>query len=292
MPEPSDALRGLAAQGRQLHAQFMAAQRAKQAAPANAIIGTDLLDFFFDLSGYKRAVARVGKGIAYSSAIARESDVLAGYDAWVEGVRSALKSVSFVVHHSEPTARILLRRFSASQRYVRLDTRLEHGVRFLEELADERLVWSEGVPAHRVRAPEAIAPQTPPVPPPTASLFLSERPQMLELLATFPSARQAIEGAFAVYEARTPDFGRQSLNSCRNAIENLTKMLSGEGDWNLGLPKVISSDAERQVVKKAHVFLSAYGTHGVQEPDLATVEMGIGLTFLALKLLLRRGAAQ
>jgi len=37
------------------------------------------------------------------------------------------------------------------------------------------------------------------------------------------------------------------------------------------------------------VFLSAYGTHGLQAPDLATVEMGISLTFVALRLLVRRG---
>ena len=115
---------------------------------------------------------------------------------------------------------------------------------------------------------------------------------MLELLAPFPSARQAIYGAFTVYEARTPDFGRQSLSSCRNAIENVARMLSGEGEWSLGLSKILPTDAERQVVRKAHVFLSAYGTHGLQEPDLSTVEMGISLTFIALRLLLRRGTAR
>ena len=37
------------------------------------------------------------------------------------------------------------------------------------------------------------------------------------------------------------------------------------------------------------MFLSAYGTHGLQAPDLATVEMGISLTLVALRLLVRRG---
>jgi len=91
-----------------------------------------------------------------------------------------------------------------------------------------------------------------------------------------------------VYQTKTPDWGRQALNSCRNAIENLTRLLSGEGEWSVGLTKVISSDAGRKIVKVAHVFLSAKGTHGPDEPDLSTVEMGMSLTFVALRQILKQ----
>src|SRR2546425_1681720 len=97
LPEPSDTLRGLAAQGRQLLAEYLATQRAKRAAPANAALGTDLLDFFFDLSGYKRAVGRIGKGMAYSSAANQETAVRARYGSWESAVSSAFRGVS-VVH--------------------------------------------------------------------------------------------------------------------------------------------------------------------------------------------------
>ncbi len=145
LPEPSDTLRGLAVQGRQLHAQYMAVERAKQSAPTNAALGADLLDFFFDLSGYKRAIARVGKGIAYTSAAGKESDVRAAYDVWTQSVRSELQGISIVGKKAprEPNSHLLLSHFSTSQRYARLEIRLEHGVRFLEELADERLIANE-----------------------------------------------------------------------------------------------------------------------------------------------------
>ena len=290
LPEPSDTLRGLAAQGRQLLAQYLAAQRAKRSVPANAALGTDLLDFFFDLSGYKRAVGRIGKGMAYSSVASKDTEVRAGYDAWEGTVRSTLRGISIV--HNEvprsPNSNVLVRRFDVSQRYARLDSRLEHGVRHLEGLAEKRLVRNEDLPALKpppVR--KAVRPAVPEGPP--LNPILVEGPQVLRLLEPFPSEQQAIEGALGVYQAKTPDYGRQALNSCRNAIENLTKLLSGEGDWNVGLTKVLTGDAERQIVRKAHVFLSAYGTHGKAGPDLSTIEMGISLTFVALRLLLIRG---
>src|SRR2546422_8386335 len=105
--------------------------------------------------------------------------------------------------------------------------------------------------------------------------------EAIRLLEPFPSERRAIEGALGVYERKTLDYGRQALNSCRNAIENLTKTLSGEGDWNAGLTKVIPADEQRQIVRKVHVFLSATGTHAGKEPDNPTVEMGMSLTFVA-----------
>lgn len=288
LPEPSDALRGLAAQGRQLRAQYLAAQRAKRSAPANAALGTDLLDFFFDLSGYKRAVGRIGRGIAYSSVASKETDVRTGYDSWESAVRSTLRGMS-VVHKEvprNPNSSLLLRRFATSQHYARLDTRLEYGVRFLEKLAEERLVRNEDLAALRPSRAKRVVPSVVREVGPLNPLLI-EGPQVLRLLDPFPSERQAIEGALGVYQAKTPDYGRQSLNSCRNAIENLTKLLSGEGDWNVGLPKALPSDAQRQIVRKAHVFLSAYGTHGEAEPDRSTVEMGMSLTFVALKLLLK-----
>src|SRR2546422_2401648 len=291
LPEPSDTLRGLAAQGRQLLAEYLAAQRAERSAQANAALGTDLLDFFFDLSGYKRAVGRIGKGMAYSSAASKETDVRARYDSWESAVRSTLRDVT-VVHKQvprNPNSTVMLRRFATSQHSARLDTRLEHGVRFLDTVAEERLVRNEDLaalkPAPRVK--RAVRPAT--AEGVQLNPILIEGPQVLRLLEPFPSERQAIEGALGVYQAKTADYGRQALNSCRHAIENLTKLLSGEGDWNVGLTKVLTGDAERQIVRKAHVFLSAYGTHGEAGPDLSTIEMGISLTFVALRLLLTRG---
>ena len=75
MSEPSDDLRQLAAQGRQILAKQMAAVRARRTAPARVAAGVDVLDFLVDLSGNKRAARRVGKILAEDSANTREAQI-------------------------------------------------------------------------------------------------------------------------------------------------------------------------------------------------------------------------
>jgi hypothetical protein len=168
-----------------------------------------------------------------------------------------------VVHREvppKPNSTALLNRSSTSQRYARLDTRLEHGVRLLEKVAEERLLRNEDLPALKPE-PAKTAPPPSTVEGALLNPILIEGTQVLQLLEPFPSERQAIEGALSVYNEQTADYGRQALNSCRNTIENLTKLVSGEGDWNAGLTKIISSEAGRKIVRGAHVFPSAKCAH-------------------------------
>ena len=116
-----------------------------------------------------------------------------------------------------------------------------------------------------------------------------EGEQIASLLTDFPAERSAIEGALAAYAARSPDFGRQALGSLRTALENLTKRLSDDADWQAGLDRLISSDARKKTVKAAHVFLSAFGTHGVSAPAESDVEHGFRMAFSAIRYLLSQG---
>lgn len=289
MPEPSDVLRELASQGRQLYAEYSALAASKRSAPTNVAIGTDLLDYFFDLSGHKRGVARMGRGLAYSSIAGREGQTRSRYEAWEQTVRNTLRTFSSVgaPGRSEPNSPLLVKRFVKTQTFARLDTRLEHGVRFLEALADEHVVRNEELPAFSAATQSRRHDRlTPEVLPSTNEPLVVEGNRIVSLLESFPAERSAIEGALSVYQSRTPDFGRQALGSCRNAVENLTKRLSGEGEWSAGLTKVLQSETRRKTVKQVHIFLSGYGTHGTAEPRVQDVEMGITLTFVAIRLLL------
>ncbi len=289
MAEPSDALREFASQGRQLFAEYSALVASKRSTPTNVALGTDLLDYFFDLSGHKRGVARIGKGLAYSSISNRESQVRARYETWERTVRTALGTLSSIRERipSAPNSHALVQAFARTQAFARLDTRLEHGVRLLEALAEEHIVRNEELPALKAatkrRRPSAATPTTLPR---TNNPVLIEGKQILFLLGDYPSERTSIDGAISVYQSQTPDFGRQALNSCRTAIENLTKHLSGESEWSAGLSKVVHSETRRKTVKQVHIFLSGYGTHGTAEPLLPDVEMGLTLTYVAVRILL------
>lgn len=282
MTEPNDALRQLAAQGRQLRAQYLAAIETMRLAPVKMNVGVDLADFFFDLSGYKRTATRVGKLLAMGSAATARADLQARYESWSELVRSTLRDVTEVGRGAprKPNGALLLARFSKTQRFTRFDTRLAHGVAYLEALADGRVVRNEDLQALRAtagrRRPQRAAPAS----------ILAEAEEVAGLLVGLPSEVEAVRGAVEVYRARMPDFGRQALSSLRNALENLVKRLSGEGDFSAGLEKLLPSDTRRRTIRQVHSFLSAYGPHGPNMPTEADVEMGFRLGIAAIRSLL------
>ena len=288
MSEPSDDLRQLAAQGRQLLAKQMAAVRARRTAPARVSAGVDVLDFLVDLSGSKRAARRVGKILAEDSANTREAQIETEYQQWTQAVRQTLGLITVVTKKvpREPQSEMLLRRFTASQSAVRLSSRLARGVALLESLAEGRVVHNANLEALRVSQHPPPPRRAPDQHRSGGLLLQAEGAEVRGLLVGFPEEEKCIEGALAAFHARTPDNGRQAMNSCRACVENLVKRLSGEGQWSEGLTKILPSDTRRQPVRHAYSFLSAYGTHGLAEPSVEDVEMGLRLTFVAVRSIL------
>lgn len=127
---------------------------------------------------------------------------------------------------------------------------------------------------------------------PRHSPIVVEGERIISLLEGFPSEQSSIKGALNAYLTRAPDFGRQALNSLRNALENLAKRLSGRGDWQAGLDQLLQSETRKKTIKAAHMFLSGFGAHGASEPTESDLEHGFRMTFSALQFLLgqTRGA--
>lgn len=279
--ESNDILRQLAARGRQLRAQYLAAIKAARLAPVKVNAGVDLAAFFFNLSGYKRTASRVGKLLAAGSAASAKADLQTKYESWSESTRSALREVTVAGRGvpRKPNSALLLVRFSRTQRFLRLETRLAHGIAYLETLAEERVVRNEDLramrPTARWRPERRTSPSIP-----------AEAGEVARMLANLPSEREAVEGAVQVYQAHSSDFGRQAMGSIRNALENLVKRLSGESDFSAGLQKLFPSETRRRTIRQVHSFLSAYGPHGSNVPTDADVEMGFRLGFAAIRSLL------
>jgi hypothetical protein len=287
--EPSDILRQLAARGRQIRASMMENTESRKSVSERVAGGVDVLDFFFDLSGYKRRARRVGKVLARDSMVRRQKELEEEYDNWVQEVRKNLGKMSQV--KSSLTRRgnsaYLAKRFRKSQQYVKPTTRLAHGVMFLEDLSERRVVWNDDIPevlpkpkrrkkrvAYEKRTGKLIGPAG------------VDNELLVSLLSGHPSELEAIQGAIAVFNAGTPDSGRQALNSCRNAVENLVKRLSGETNWAIGLAKLVPSETRRKTIRQVYSYLSAYGTHGIANPSKTDVELGIRMTVAAVQSIL------
>lgn len=94
----------------------------------------------------------------------------------------------------------------------------------------------------------------------------------------YPDEKASFLGALGRFADGGDDAFRQSLTSCRTLIENLTKKLAEESDWNTALSKLIQSDTKKDLIKKTHHYLSAYGSHGPEIPSQHDTELGIKLT--------------
>jgi len=105
-----------------------------------------------------------------------------------------------------------------------------------------------------------------------------DRHQMFALLEAYPAENEALKGAIERYGEGGSDAFRQSLDSCRNAIENLIRKLGNSTDWKDGLSKIVSSKNGQDTLKQIYSFLSARGVHGDTIPSQEDTELGLKLT--------------
>lgn len=105
------------------------------------------------------------------------------------------------------------------------------------------------------------------------------------LLRGYHSVLESILGAIERLEHGGFDANRQCLASCRNALENLVKEISGENNWQKGLKKIVTSKTRRETIKVTHQFLSAYGAHG-KDTKHEDAKSGVYQTISAIRIIL------
>lgn len=284
MEQPSDILRQLGAKGRRILSEYKVAMRSKKGVDSNVTLGVSALDLFVDLSGQKSNIKRIGKAVGHNRADTQMSMIEGQAAQWAMESLDALNKISIIKGQIIPISSnndFIATRFRKTQNYQRTDTRLQHGIKFLEQLANDHLIWNSEL--EKVRSAQETVSKEPFYNPSSVESGLSS---LIEMLKPFKSECLAIKGALAVMKTKTPDWQRQALNSCRNAIENLVKRISGESEWSKGLEKLIPSKTRRETIRQVHSYLSAYGTHGGAIPSDSDVKFGIGLTEGALRYIL------
>jgi len=276
-------LRQHAAQGRKLHSDLLVARQSKKSTDSNVAVGVDALSFFFDLSGKKRLAKGLGKHLIHTSVDRNLRELEGKSDDWISESKTILDRISVLRRGipSKPNSEALVRSFSAQMRYAKPENRLSHGILYLESLAESSLIFNAEI--EETRRAVATVEQFAPLPPTGIESGLTE---LLGLVSPFPPVAEALAGAISVYRTKGPDWGRQALSSMRNALETLVKRLSGEGDWRLGLEKIISSETARKQFHVTYAMLCARGVHSEEIPTESDVLFCIRLTQEEIKYLI------
>jgi len=284
----SDLLRQHAAKGRKIHSDLLMARQSKLYADSNVAAGVDALDLFFDLSGRKRIAGNLGRRLMHSRADGNISDLNRRTDEWILGARSILKRVSVIRRGipSKPNSDALVSSFSAKLKYATPVTRLSHGIQYLENLADSRLIFNDEIMQKKIlNEVELELSKIPPVaekagelPEVSISGIESGLIDLKGLVSSYPAVAVALDGAVSVHRQKNPDWGRQAVGSMRNALETLIKGLSGESDWRKGLEKIVTSESARKPILVTYSMLCAKGPHSGEIPTEDDVLFCIRLT--------------
>ena len=293
----SDLLRQHAAKGRKIHSDLLMARQSKLYADSNVAAGVDALDLFFDLSGRKRLAKNLGKHLVHSRADTNISKLNSRTDEWISEAKVILKRISMLGRGipSKPNSEALVKSFSAKMKYTKPEARLSHGIQYLENLADSRLIFNDEIVQKKIVTEVEHEPTTiPPViakardlPKVPSSGIESGLNDLRGLVSSFPGVAVALDGAVSVYRQKTPDWGRQAVGSMRNALETLIKGLSGESDWRTGLEKIVPSESARKPILVTYSMLCAKGPHSGEIPTEDDVLFCIRLTQEEIKYVLK-----
>jgi hypothetical protein len=270
-------------------------KEAKRDIDGKVASGVNILDAFVDLSGHKRTAKTAGRWWLHSNLEKRKNELDKNYEVWFSECINILEQVSTRRKRMNPhgNSGTLVSRFSKSKRYVRTESRLRHGIAYLESLSNEPLILNSEIRAYvrslerqestRKRSLDSVkALEEIEIHPKFGNID-----EVLELLNPYPNEKEAIQGAITTYENGGPDSNRQSLSSCRNALEKLVCTLSEEKYWGNGLPKLVTSKSKRKIIRNNYEYLSEFGSHGPAPPTDVDTEWGIGITIASIKLLLK-----
>ena len=269
-----------------------AAAIANDARTANPRVsaGVNLLDWVFDLSGYKRGATAAGRVLAWGNLGARSRALSASFDGWYQEVLGTLRRISIarrsVTLHGNSNE--LVRRLAKARTLKRLDTQIAKAVGTLESIAADDLVYNSDIPellASRRQerldatrqAREAELFDLSNLVPGMDLVRLTNREELRSQFARYPDVGRMIEGALDAHGSTGADANRQALASCRSAIELLVRLQTREQDWRAGLTR-LASGSRKRLVSATYAFLSGYGSHPGGTPSKKDAAYGIRMT--------------
>jgi len=224
----------------------------------------------------RRTVVSFGRYIGSSGLATRTNAVRSAFLQWHSEVLEKLRRISVIRGKTNlrENSAVLTRRFARTRTYRRLDTQIAHAVGELESILEEDLVYNEQI-SEILRTQEdkrlldisglSIAGRT---------RTLLDREHLRTALVANPRVLQMLEGALDTYSLGGRDANRQSLASCRSALELLVTQITGQANWREGLASLVEG-SKKKLVSQTYGFLSGYGSHPGRNTSRKDAALGI-----------------
>jgi len=221
--------------------------------------------------GIKEIGNKMAKNVLAYQSKAAKTDVSFAADRWLNSITTFLNHISIVTFNvtEKGNSKNIIRKFNHAKKGVKAETKINRGLKALNELLTYDLVYNHDL--KNIIGERKLR-----------SIQVKE---LKKLLNNHPSVLESVLGAIERIEKGGFDANRQCLSSCRNAIENLVKEISGENDWRKGLKIIVQSKTRQNTVKNTHRFLSAYGVHG-REVNKEDAKSGLDQTMATIRIVL------
>jgi len=173
----------------------------------------------------------------------------------------------------------LLKKFNRPKSLKSLDKKIKYTLIALESILQAKLIYNKDIPRKMLQKEIKKGGKK-------RSIYRSNARSILSELRGFPEVKESIQGAIERLDKMGYDYQRQALSSCRIALESLVRQISNVNDWSKGLREIISSRADRDIVKKAYGYLCKYGPHNSEIPTHSEAEIGFNLTLTSIAIIL------
>ncbi len=260
MQDPKQELFSLLQTGRSILGQVEAIRSDAIALNPRLSAGRAILGLF-GVEG-RRSIVAFGRYIGSTGLTTRTDAVRLAFLQWHSEVLEKLRRISVIRgrNNLRENSSVLTRRFAKTKTYKRLDTQITSALRELESIIEDDLVYNEQIPEIlRTREDGQLLD--------LSRLSLSQRSwaptdreHLKTALAAHPGVSQMLEGALDTYSLGGKDANRQSLASCRSALELLVTEITGDANWRHGLARIVEG-SRKKLVSETYGFLSGHGSH-------------------------------
>ena len=169
----------------------------------------------------RRGIVTFGRYLGSSGLTTRSSAVRSAFLQWHSEVLEKLRRISVIRSRKNliENSSVLTRRFTRTKAYRRLDTQIARAVGELESILEDDLVYNEEIPKILRTRDDSRLLDLSKLSLPRRAWVLTDREHLTRALTAHPKVSQMLEGALDAYSLGGKDANRQSLSSCRSALE-------------------------------------------------------------------------
>ena len=263
------------------------------------ILGELLVQAFVP-HGAKGLTRKIGRSIRKTSKCNVNSSWRLVGDQFLGKCESSIKDMSIKVRTLSPggNSSKLKKKFNRLRRIKNTVSFFNTLILVLHEIQNQDLIWNRDIPIE-LAIRKAIAEQekkekailrasSPKLVRSAQTIEIYNRLSIAEKLKNYPNVQESVLGALDRLHEGGPDAQRQSIVSCRAAIETLCIQVGKNEDWKKALNCIFPSETDRRSIKNIWNYLSGKGAHGGHIPSKEDAEYALKITIATLEQIINK----